>query len=95
MLTEEQKQLLLQKTIPLDDIEKMESFDENTLIATFKDGTQKQVTEGVYSRIMGYFRRVEDANIGKRQEFSDRKYFSERKAVERFANAGATLGAAE
>ena len=81
MLTEEQKQLLLQKTIPLDDIEKMESFDENTLIATFKDGTQKQVTEGVYSRIMGYFRRVEDANIGKRQEFKDRKYFSEKKAV--------------
>lgn len=83
MLTEEQKQLLLQKTIPLDDIEKIESFDENTLIATFKDGTQKQVTEGVYSRIMGYFRRVEDANIGKRQEFNDRKYFSSSKAFER------------
>lgn len=77
MLTDEQKRLLLQKTISKDEIEKMESFDENTLIATFKDGTQRQVTEGVYSRIMGYLRRLEDANIGKRQEWQDRTYFKE------------------
>lgn len=83
MLTDEQKQLLLQKTFSKDEIEKMESFDENTLIATFKNGTQRQVTEGVYSRIMGYFRRIEDANIGKRQEHADRKYFSETKSMER------------
>lgn len=77
MLTDEQKRLLLQKTFSKDEIEKMEFFDENTLIATFKDGTQRQVTEGVYSRIMGYFRRIEDANIGKQQEFKDRQNFKE------------------
>lgn len=77
MLTDEQKRLLLQKTIPMDEIEKMESFDENTLIVTYKDRTQRRVTDGVYSRIMGYLRRVEDANIGKRQEWQDRTYFKE------------------
>jgi len=30
----------------------------------------------VYSRIVGYFRPVENWNIGKKQEFDDRKEFS-------------------
>lgn len=81
MLTDEQKRLLLQKTISKDEIEKIESFDENTLIATYKDGTQRRVTDGVYSRIMGYLRRVEDANIGKRQEWKDRISFKEKIAM--------------
>ena len=30
----------------------------------------------VYSRVMGYHRPVSAWNIGKKQEFADRKYFS-------------------
>ena len=37
----------------------------------------------VWSRAMGYFRPVSDYNAGKRQEFRDRRYFSERTALER------------
>jgi ribonucleoside-triphosphate reductase len=29
----------------------------------------------VYSRIVGYFRPIQNWNKGKQQEFSDRKYF--------------------
>lgn len=83
MLTDDQKKLLLQKTISEEEIEKITSFDENSLIATFEDGTQRRVTEGVYTRIMGYLRRLEDANTGKRQEMQDRVYFSQKKASER------------
>lgn len=83
MLTESQIALLNQKMIPHSEIEQMESFDENTLIATYKDGKQRQVTEGVYTRIMGYFRRVEDANLGKRSEYAERKCFNTSKALER------------
>lgn len=36
----------------------------------------------VYTRIMGYFRPISDANIGKRQEFKDRVYFTEEVAQE-------------
>lgn len=95
MLTNEQRRVLEQKTISKDVIESIVSFDENTMIATFEDGTQRRVTDGVYIRIMGYLRRVEDANIGKRQEFKDRKYFSEKKSVERLSDAGKTIESAE
>ena len=37
-----------------------------------------------WTRVMGYFRPVENFNKGKKQEFAERKYFSEKKAVERF-----------
>ena len=83
MLTNEQRHVLEQKTISKDVIESIVSFDENTMIATFEDGTQRRVTEGVYSRIMGYLRRIEDANTGKRQEMIDRKYFSLSKSLDR------------
>ena len=39
-----------------------------------------QKTE-VYSRIVGYFRPVQNWNIGKRQEFDERVEFSELKAA--------------
>lgn len=83
MLTEQQISLLKQKMIPQSEIDKMESFDEDSLIATYKDGSQRQVVEGVYTRVMGYFRRQEDANTGKRQEMIDRKYFSLSKSLDR------------
>lgn len=41
----------------------------------------------VWSRAMGYFRPVSDYNVGKRQEFRDRRYFSERKALGRAEGA--------
>ncbi|MCX6802178.1 MAG: hypothetical protein NT067_03615 [Candidatus Diapherotrites archaeon] len=37
----------------------------------------------VYSRVVGYYRPVQQWNIGKAQEFEDRKTFSEKKAVDR------------
>ena len=49
MLTEQQISLLKQKLIPQSEIDKMESFDEDSLIATYKDGSQRQVAEGVYT----------------------------------------------
>lgn len=33
--------------------------------------------------IMGYFRRISDANIGKRQEMKERVYFNQKKAMEK------------
>lgn len=35
-----------------------------------------------WTRVMGYFRPVDGFNIGKKQEFKDRKYFSQDKAKE-------------
>lgn len=37
----------------------------------------------VVTRVMGYFRPVSDWNIGKKQEFADRQYFSLSKALDR------------
>ena len=34
----------------------------------------------VYSRIVGYFRPINDWNIGKKEEFKERKNFSVKKA---------------
>jgi ribonucleoside-triphosphate reductase len=46
-----------------------------------KDKCEKK-TE-VYSRVCGYFRPVDNWNTGKRQEFEDRKEFSEEKALKK------------
>lgn len=35
----------------------------------------------VWTRVMGYHRPVSSFNIGKKGEFAERKYFSEKKAV--------------
>lgn len=48
-----------------------------------------------WTRVMGYFRPVENYNKGKKQEFADRKYFSEGKAMKRLADASKTKEAAE
>ncbi|MEM0360598.1 MAG: anaerobic ribonucleoside-triphosphate reductase [Candidatus Diapherotrites archaeon] len=37
----------------------------------------------VYSRVVGYYRPVQQWNIGKAQEFEERKTFSEKKCLER------------
>ena len=36
----------------------------------------------VWTRVMGYFRPVENWNIGKKAEYEERKCFSENKAME-------------
>ena len=41
----------------------------------------KKVPCEVYSRIVGYFRPIQNWNIGKKQEFEDRKEFKEVKIV--------------
>lgn len=33
----------------------------------------------IFTRVMGYFRPVSQYNIGKKQEFKDRKWFKEKK----------------
>jgi anaerobic ribonucleoside-triphosphate reductase len=38
-----------------------------------------------WTRVMGYFRPVSEWNIGKKQEFADRQYFSANKALDRIA----------
>lgn len=50
---------------------------------TLKD-EERQPCE-VWERCMGYFRPVENWNIGKRQEHADRVYFSQKKATEKIA----------
>lgn len=37
----------------------------------------------VWTRVMGYFRPVDNFNKGKISEFNERKYFSEKKAIEK------------
>ena len=37
----------------------------------------------IWTRCMGYFRPVDNFNIGKKQEFADRKYFSQSLAMDR------------
>lgn len=41
----------------------------------------------VWTRVMGYFRPVEAFNIGKKQEYADRKCFSEKKTMLHVAEA--------
>jgi len=44
------------------------------------DDKERQECE-IWSRVVGYFRPVDAWNIGKQQEFKDRKYFDENKFV--------------
>lgn len=43
-----------------------------------KNKEKRTLTE-IWCRCMGYFRPVSDYNIGKKQEFKDRKWFKEKK----------------
>ena len=58
------------------------------------DDAERQECE-IWTRVMGYFRPVSAFNVGKKSEYAERKCFSEKKAVERFADAGKTIEAAE
>lgn len=44
------------------------------------EDSERQECE-IWTRVMGYYRPVQDHNIGKKQEHRDRKYFRESSAV--------------
>ena len=50
-----------------------------------KDGIELKDEERqrceIWTRVMGYFRPVDNFNKGKKSEFAERKYFSEAKAI--------------
>ena len=52
------------------------------------DDNERQKCE-VWTRVMGYFRPMSEFNVGKKSEFCERKYFSERKTVEKYADIAA------
>lgn len=51
-----------------------------------KDEERQQVE--CWTRVMGYFRPIDNWNIGKRQEHADRVYFSEKKAIDKIQEKG-------
>ena len=52
------------------------------------DDNERQECE-IWTRVMGYFRPLSSHNIGKKQEYADRKCFSEKKAVAHVADMAA------
>lgn len=58
------------------------------------EDSERQPCE-VWTRVMGYFRPIENYNKGKKQEFAERKYYSEKKAMKRLSDASKTQVAAE
>ena len=63
--------------------------EENKICESEKEITlaedERQECEN-WTRVMGYFRPVSEFNIGKKSEYAERKCFSEKKAIERFAD---------
>lgn len=45
------------------------------------DDAERQPCE-IWTRCMGYFRPVDNFNIGKKQEFAERKYFNQKVALD-------------
>lgn len=79
MVTQREKTLLKEKLLSDKEIDDIESYDETTGKVILKDGNVRRLTS-IFTRCMGYFRPVENYNIGKKQEFEDRKWFTEEKA---------------
>lgn len=48
------------------------------------DDAKRQPCE-IWTRVMGYFRPMDNFNVGKKQEFAERKYFSQKLAMDRIA----------
>ena len=49
------------------------------------EDSERQPCE-IWERCMGYYRPVENWNIGKKQEHADRVYFSEKKTMEQITD---------
>jgi len=66
--------------------ERIENLEDDSLLVHFNLGDNQTKTIRVdasertrcevWSRVMGYFRPTDSFNIGKKQEFKDRKYFN-------------------
>ena len=57
-----------------------EGHDEEVNGPRLRDEERQQCE--IWTRVMGYYRPVENWNVGKKQEFKDREYFSQDKAKE-------------
>lgn len=62
-------------------MEKIYKHDDKAELTELKD-EERQPCE-VWTRCMGYYRPVTNFNIGKKSEFAERKYFNQRKALEK------------
>ena len=82
--------LLRNKGIDENDIQNIVSYNESTGEVIFNDGRKRTLTE-IVERCMGYFRPVDQWNIGKRQEHKDRKYFNQKEAFAKCVNTINTL----
>lgn len=72
-MTNEPEQLELPLEFP-------EEHNEEADVGELED-EERQPCE-MWTRVMGYFRPVDAFNIGKKQEFRERKYFSQDKSKE-------------
>lgn len=75
MLSEKEITFLRQKGIR--EYEDIDSYNIDSQVVTMKNGRKRQLTE-IWTRVMGYMRPYENFNIGKKAEFEERKYFSEK-----------------
>lgn len=56
-------------------------MEENKEVEIKLEDSERTKCE-VWSRVMGYHRPIQSYNIGKKQEFKDRKYFTEKALAE-------------
>lgn len=56
------------------------THDEKAESTELKDEERQKCETWV--RVMGYYRPVSDFNVGKKQEYADRKCFNEKKSME-------------
>ena len=79
MISEMQKKVLREHRLPVEVVEAVESFNEQTGEVVFKDGTERRIAE-CWCRAMGFYRPVSDFNAGKRSEYDERVCFTAEKA---------------
>lgn len=48
--------------------------------------TDRKIKTEIYSRVVGYFRPIDQWNKGKKEEFSERKYLDVNKALQMHVN---------
>lgn len=76
MLTDNDKILLRQQMVPVEDIANIIAYDTKNQEVTFNDGTVRTLCE-CWTRCMGYYRPASFFNRGKQSEYNERKWFTE------------------
>lgn len=66
---------------------KIEKMPEGQIPVTELKDNERQPCE-IWTRVMGYFRPLSEFNLGKKSEFFSRKYFTERKCVNKIPSKG-------